>query len=513
MTDGIASGKATRANAVAGPCAFLAAAGALVVTLAGGPRPVVAALSAAAAAAVLAGWRHCRAAQLAAEAAGRALREYEERFGGAFEHASIGMALVAPDGRLLQVNESLARILGRPASELRRLRFQDVTHPDDLACDAEARERMLAGQLASYEVEKRYTRPDGGLVWALLSVSLVHDADGAPLYFVSQVQDITERKRVEGDLRASEQRFRVLAASAPVGICASDPDGACTYVNDYWCRLAGMSRERALGHGWLDAVHPDDRKALRDAMAEAGRTGGELALEHRYLRPDGSVVWLSGRAVPLRAPDGRITGYIGTVADITEAKRAQEQLRELALRDDLTGLANRRRFNEELRAHLVRCARYGWRGALLSLDLDRLKTVNDAFGHAAGDELIRAAAEQLAGRLRASDFLARLGGDEFAILLPVADASAALAVAADLVRSLDGIALTARGSRSGSASVGIALIEDLVTADELLARADVALYEAKQSGGAGVALFAAGGAHAVPAAVGGGGLEPPASRV
>src|SRR5581483_5427279 len=114
MTDGIASGKATRANAVAGPCAFLAAAGALVVTLAGGPRPVVAALSAAAAAAVLAGWRHCRAAQLAAEAAGRALREYEERFGGAFEHASIGMALVAPDGRLLQVNESLARILGRP---------------------------------------------------------------------------------------------------------------------------------------------------------------------------------------------------------------------------------------------------------------------------------------------------------------------------------------------------------------------------------------------------------------
>src|SRR5713226_9840359 len=125
------------------------------------------------------------------------LRESEERFRGAFESAAIGMALVAPDGRWLRVNPSLCRIVGYSPEELLATTFQAITHPEDLDTDVEFAQRMLGGSIPHYQMEKRYFHKDGHLVWILLSVSLVRDADGRPLYFVSQIQDIGARKQAE----------------------------------------------------------------------------------------------------------------------------------------------------------------------------------------------------------------------------------------------------------------------------------------------------------------------------
>jgi PAS domain S-box-containing protein len=139
------------------------------------------------------------------KAAEEALREGEERFRAAFEHAAIGMALVAPDGRWLRVNRALCRLVGYEEAELLRLTFQDITHPDDLDADLDQLHRMLNGEIETYQMEKRYVHKDGRIVWILLSVALVHDAAGAPLHFVSQIQDVTERKRAEDALRQAKE--------------------------------------------------------------------------------------------------------------------------------------------------------------------------------------------------------------------------------------------------------------------------------------------------------------------
>jgi PAS domain S-box-containing protein len=126
-----------------------------------------------------------------------ALRESEERFRGAFDNAAIGMALVAPDGRWLQVNRSVCEITGYSEEELLARTFQDITHPDDLRADLAFVHQMLAGEIRTYQMEKRYFHRDGHVVWILLTVSLVHDAHGTPLYFISQIQDISQRKQAE----------------------------------------------------------------------------------------------------------------------------------------------------------------------------------------------------------------------------------------------------------------------------------------------------------------------------
>jgi diguanylate cyclase (GGDEF)-like protein/PAS domain S-box-containing protein len=298
------------------------------------------------------------------------LREATQRFEGAFKYAAIGMCLVSPDGRFLSVNDSLCRIVGYDRDNLIDKTFQDITHPEDLEADLELVGQVLEGELETYDMEKRYLHADGHIVWVLLSVSIVRDPEGGPLYFVSQIQDITARKQAEAELRASEQR-----------------------------------------------------------------------------------------------------------------------LSQLALTDDLTGLANRRRFLEELERHTEHCTRYGWRGAVMILDLDSLKAINDTLGHAAGDQLIKQAGARLRKRLRASDFLGRLGGDEFAVLLPEADADAARAAAQGLVEELAAQEVTVGSARAATTSVGVALIGGLTTAEEALMRADIALYEAKAAGGNRFAFY------------------------
>jgi diguanylate cyclase (GGDEF)-like protein/PAS domain S-box-containing protein len=294
---------------------------------------------------------------------GLSSKETPASFKSAFDNAPIGMALIDLNGSWLQVNDALCRITGYSDCELRATTLQSLIHPDDFELDRPFLHRLLAGQIPSYQIEKRYHHLMGHFFWVQETVSLVRDRQGHALYLITQMQDISERKKLTRHL--------------------------------------------------------------------------EFLVDH----------------------------------------------------DLLTGLFNRRYFEQALAHELERAARYGAPGAVLLIDLDNFKEVNDRLGHTAGDSLLKGIGGLLKHRLRLTDTFARVGGDEFAILLPHVGAEQALVVADEFVKSLGRqTAVLANQSISITASVGVALFNGFGPKD-VLAYADMAMYEAKRAGRNRFVLF------------------------
>jgi PAS domain S-box-containing protein len=247
-------------------------------------------------------------------------------FDSVFEHAAIGMALFAPDGRWLRANRALCRIVGRNQDELLATAACALTHADDVPVEAEHLARLLAGETESYQLEKRLVNAAGDVVWVLASVSLVRDAASRPFFCIAQIQDITPRKRDELALREAETLFRRLATQAPVGLFQTDVEGEYTFVSDRWCAITGLEREAALGLGWVQALHLDDRDKLVDQWRLAIWQGADFSAEFRFVTPAGDIRWVTCNAQPLCDPSGGLLGHIGTVVDITDRKEAEQEL-------------------------------------------------------------------------------------------------------------------------------------------------------------------------------------------
>jgi diguanylate cyclase (GGDEF)-like protein/PAS domain S-box-containing protein len=425
----------------------------------------------------------------------RALEEAEKRFTNAFEEAPIGMALVALDGTFLRVNRALPELVGYDAEDLLGLTFQDITHPDDLEADLELVRQVIAGERRSYRMEKRYIRSDGEEVWVNLSVSMVRDDSGRPLYFVSQIEDVTERRRSQDALREAEDRFRSAFEEAPIGMAMNSIDGRFLKVNKAMCEITGYSREQLEATTYRSITHPDDLARNEKGYDEviAGRAP-HYRTEKRYIHSDGHVVPVDLSATVVRDGEGEPIHVLTQVQDITERKRFEGQLQYLADHDSLTGMFNRRRFEEELTRELNSAERYEGRLAVLAIDLDDFKYINDSLGHSIGDELIVRVGESLRTRLRRSDVLARLGGDEFAVILPRIDEETALSVAESLLEAVAAVDLVGLGGRGGgkvSASVGVAMFDpgSGLGAEELLVEADIAMYDAKEAGRARAVVY------------------------
>jgi diguanylate cyclase (GGDEF)-like protein/PAS domain S-box-containing protein len=412
-----------------------------------------------------------------------------EEFQLAFEQAPIGIALVSPDGRFLWVNETLTRITGYPHDALLQLTFQDITHPDDLDADLVQVEAMIAGEITAYTMEKRYLHARGHEVPVQLDVSLVRTAQGAPRYFISHVQDITERRATidalasaHEALRASQQRFAALVERSTDIICIIDEQGCIAYHSPAAERLLGYPPGSWLGTPFTAVVHPEDQAGINETFRRLVLEPNHVPLiEVRVTTADGEWRHVEISASN-RLSDPAVRGIVANVRDVTERAEAATRLAWQAFHDSLTGLPNRALLADRLGHAVDRARRVGDLTALLFLDLDRFKLVNDSMGHEAGDLLLVEVAARLEQVVRSGDSVARLGGDEFVILVEsVAETAEVSALAERIGRVVAAPIELPQGMVTVTASIGIAY-DSGRGPEHLLRDADTALYRAKEKG-------------------------------
>jgi diguanylate cyclase (GGDEF)-like protein/PAS domain S-box-containing protein len=413
------------------------------------------------------------------------LQESEQQLSAMFENADVGIAISALDMRYLRVNDCYCRMLGYTREELTRMRVVDVNLEENVASMITLRAQLLAGRQVSARTEKQLKRKDGSLVWVSMAVSLVRRSDGAPRYFLAICQDVSESKRAAAALAESEELFRQLAGNIPQVFWISDATLTHTlYISPACERLLGLSREAFVGdrRKLIRTVHPDDRRQVYEARRSA--SGGSYNQTYRIVRPDGTMRWVQDRAFPVRDPQGRIYRIAGIAEDVTDRKRAEEQLVELAHYDVVTKLPNRALLYDRLVHALAHARRSGCVLAVLFIDIDRFKHVNDTFGHAAGDQLLKRVSERLAECVRGEDTVGRLSGDEFAIVLSrLAEAEDAAVVAKKVLNAFNQPFQVEGAEVYVTVSIGITIFPaDSADKDTLLRNADVAMYRAKELG-------------------------------
>jgi PAS domain S-box-containing protein len=236
----------------------------------------------------------------------------------------------------VSLSEELFRLYGRDSSQWQPTyeEFRQQVHPDDWAPFEQVIQQAIAEGLP-YRIEHRILRPDGKLCYALSKGEAVVNAQGQVIKLFGTTQDITAANQAQESFRASERRYATLAEAIPVGIFRLDSAGDCIYVNQYWCEMTGRSAEAAFGKNWIETLHPDDRDRIPAEWAQAFEQGGLYRSEGRYLQPNGTIVWFYCQVLPETDAKGQVTGYVGTVTDISEPKRdeavrkrAEAQLRE-----------------------------------------------------------------------------------------------------------------------------------------------------------------------------------------
>lgn len=448
-----------------------------------------------------------------------ALEASEQRFRLTLQGAPIGLAIVSLEGRFLEVNNALCEILDYEAPELLALSFQQITHPDDLSRDQALLAKLVAGKLQSYRMEKRYFARGGRVLVAQLDVNLLRNSDGTPLHFISQIQDITERRQLEEALRSSEAHGRVLVElNGTLQACHEleevGPPTAKACAAAYPCS-SGVIYIRNASKSALERIHswgtpaisaavfaPDSCWALRRGEPFAATFGDDHThscqhIEHQQgmqyslcvpMLAQGEVVGVLHLQWP-QASSGREPGSAEQIATRTALAVANLQLREKLMRqsivDPLTGLYNRRHLEESLNRDVARAEREGTQVAVLMIDVDHFKSYNDRYGHALGDSVLQKMGAVLAGFCRRGDLAARYGGEEFTVVMSDMDEATALA-RAELLRERMG--LTRLGNSDTEVppitiSVGLALYP--VHGDTpltVIEAADKALYSAKRAG-------------------------------
>jgi diguanylate cyclase (GGDEF)-like protein/PAS domain S-box-containing protein len=519
---------------------------------------------------------------------------------------------LAPDGTITWISNSVQQLLGfRPEEMVGRSAF-DFVRPEDRD-DTIERMALALDDIEDVDpIALRIDHADGTSSMVEITGAPVREPDGRLREFTVSIHDVQWRQDAIDALRSSEQLFRSLTESSPTGIYQRDVEGNCTYVNERWSEITGLSASDASGFGWREIIHPDDLYLFEPARPLEEMTPRRIPLEFRMRRPDGTIRWVSLRTSLLRDDDGAVTGAIGAVEDITERKQSQREMQRLkeifeatadlvaiadrpgnllylnaaarrflgvsphatglhlsqalsealqlrvvteilpavesagswsgeiqlnrpeggvmpvwaqllrhldpeddevyysivmhdlserkafehrlahqATHDPLTGLPNRSLLIERLESALARARRHQRRVAVLFLDLDHFKVVNDSLGHSLGDRLLVAISERLALALRPGDTVARFGGDEFVVLCEdVLDQSDAVAVAERVDRAISGRFVVDDTEVFVGVSIGIACPTDVDVDPETLIRdADAAMYRAKDRGRARWELF------------------------
>jgi diguanylate cyclase (GGDEF)-like protein/PAS domain S-box-containing protein len=355
-------------------------------------------------------------------------------------------------------------------------------HPEDLERVLGAFAEVLANPDFRPSLEYRFRHKDGSWRWVeSVGSNLLDDPNEGEL--VVNSRDVTERKRAEERLRQTETRYRTLVERIPAVTYIDRPDNTSVYTSPQIETIVGYTVEEWLADEmWAERLYPEDRGWVLAADARSKATGGAFSEEYRLLHKDGSVVWVRDEAVLLSSNAREPLYWQGILVDITARKEVEERLAHQAFRDPLTSLANRTLFTDRLGHALTRLDHRKEPVAVLFLDLDDFKGVNDSFGHEVGDRVLVKVAERLRRCLRPEDTVARLGGDEFTILLQgVAGRSGATRTAERILNETQAPFFFEGGATFLDASIGIALAATpWDKPQDLLRDADRALYEAKK---------------------------------
>ena len=408
------------------------------------------------------------------------LRRSEGQFRAVFENAGLGIGLIDRAGRLFSANPALCAMLGENPAESHDAHLSDYLHPDDKAQVLELAGDLLGGQRDEFSLEARFVPKAGHFAWGRVNLSLVRGPDTQPHFAVSMVEDITARKAMEEQLRLAA---KVLEATSE-GVFITDAEQRLVHVNPSFTRLTGFEPEDVLGktpsvlssgrHG------PEFYAALWRSIHEQGYWRGEIW--NRKKSGEIYAEWLNISAVKNEAGD--VGNYVAVFSDITSRKQSEEKLNHRANHDTLTGLPNRALFLERLEHAMARAQRNQLTIAVLFLDLDHFKQINDSLGHLAGDALLQQVAERLHHAVRNEDTVARMGGDEFTLIVEdVNDFRDAATVAQKILRQF-ALPFQLNGQpHRVTTSIGISLYPgDGDSVAELLRQADEAMYAAKKQG-------------------------------
>jgi len=397
------------------------------------------------------------------------------------------------DTRIVLTNPQFDAMHGYERGELNGCHI-DVLAPRDLSEEELAMRFEVMQELADKgetRYENRSIRKDGSDIWSRVNGVITSVPGHGPVLILVKY-DVTEEQKAKHAGRDAELRFRQVFEQSPIGLCLVNPEGRFEQVNQSFELITGYSAAELAHMTFGEITHPADIEEDLTLSGElfAGERDG-FTMEKRYIRKNGEVVWVYLTVAMLRDADGHPYQALSMVEDITERQRLSQQLQYLADHDPLTGLYNRRRFEEEL--SLAIDTGHGKGIAILVIDLDNFKFVNDSFGHSVGDRLIVRTAELLKSRLRSDGTLARQGGDEFVIVLRDIAPGDALKTAEELVRLVarDVRVEGAEHSARVTASIGVAVASEgkPVPEETLMMQADIAMYEAKDSGRNGARVF------------------------
>ena len=430
------------------------------------------------------------------------LRASEKQYRATFEQAAIGIVHTGRDGKLLRCNARFAAMLGYMPEEMPGLTVDQITAPEDAPGRTQFIRQIWSGELATACLEKRYLRKDGSRTWARVTVSMQRDGEGRPLHSIALVEDINVQKAAEERLSATQEALRESEARYRTAFQTSHnavninrlEDGMYFDVNNTFLGIMGYEREEVVGKTSLELDIWAD-KSERARMAETLQRDGIFRDEIQFRKKNGEVFW--GLMSASLFEHAGVACVLSVTQDITNAKAAQDEIRSLAFYDPLTGLPNRRLFEDRLRQSLSASSRHRYKQALLFVDLDHFKNLNDTLGHQTGDLLLQEVATRLRLCVRETDTVARLGGDEFLIILeelsqiPEDAAAKAETVAKKILASLEQPYWLDGRQCLSSASVGITVFGDhRETLNDVMQHADIAMYQAKAAGRNTFRLFA-----------------------
>lgn len=427
----------------------------------------------------------------------------ERRFQATFDQAAVGILHTSLRGQILECNECFGRMVGYSPSELVGLSFQQITPAEDRDLGTDVALRLLSGDLETASFEKRYVRKDGSLTWAMLTISIQHNKDGQPLFFLTLAQDINARKDaeislavVQEALRVSEERYRIAFQMSLDAVNLNRMnDGLYIECNKAFLDITGYSRDEVIGHTSVELgiwTEMADRHAFLERI---NRDGCCRDLEVQFRKKNGKLIWgrISGSLVELDGTQSLLT----VTRDVSAVKMAEDQIRYLASYDPLTELPNRTLMLERLRQTVQASARSIKHRALLVIDLDNFKMLNETQGHNVGDVLLKETARRISSSIRSIDMAARSGGDEFVVILeelaetPEGAASQVKVVAEKILAAL-AEPYTAHCLKCRStASMGITLFSrGQGTSGDLLQQAEIAMHQAKTAGAQSIRFFA-----------------------